>query len=303
MTNTTRRNLFMGAGMTGVALAATRAKAQAPAVPNPDIAILNYALTLEHLEAAFYVQGLTRYSATDFNATTLAKVLGPGTINGVYTNLGRIRDHEVTHVSALQAAIRSLGGAPVEPCTYEFPYTNPDSFLQVALTLEETGVQAYDGAIAMISAAALKSAGASIATVEARHAAYLQLLNSSLPFPKAFDETKMMREILALASPFIKSCGTTPFGMSTTAILLPKNLTTFERLAQLDATQSISATGQPLKFQLTSVSGAAAVLQGDTPRPWVQLSGSAGEYVFELTVTDSAGTTSKDRTTISYAGR
>jgi len=59
-------------------------------------------------------------------------------------------------VSALHAAIRSLGGIPVE-------------------------VQAYDGAIAMISAAALKSAGANIATVEARHVAHLQLLNSSLP--------------------------------------------------------------------------------------------------------------------------
>lgn len=136
-----------------------------------------------------------------------------------------------------------------------------------------------------------------------RHAAYLQILNSSIPFPKAFDETKMMREILAMASPFISSCGTTPFGMSTTAILLPKQLTTFERLVQLDGTQSVSATGQPLQFRLTSVSGAAAVLQGDTSRPWVQLSGSAGEYVFELVVTDSAGATSMDRVTINFTGR
>lgn len=300
---TSRRNLLFGAGIAGAALTAVRANAQSPAPPpNADVSILNYALTLEHLEANFYTEGLNRLKVADFSNSTLAKVVGPGTIAGVYTNLGRIRDHEVAHVGALQTAIRSLGGTPVAPCTYKFTYTNADQFLQVALSLEELGVQAYDGAIAMLTAAALKTAGASIATVEARHAAYLQLLNSSIPFPKAFDETKMMREVLAMASGFIASCGTTPVGMATTAILMPKNLTTFERLVQLDATQSISGTGQPLTYELKLVSGAAAVLEANNARPWVQLSGGAGEYTFEVVVTDSSGTKAMDRVTINYAG-
>ena len=50
--------------------------------------------------------------------------------------------------------------------------------------LENTGVSAYDGAIAYIKAAKLQTAGATIATVEARHASYLNLINGDLPFPK-----------------------------------------------------------------------------------------------------------------------
>lgn len=297
-----RRNFAALAGLASIAVAASRSNAQTSTASASDIAILNYALTLEHLEAAFYVQGLNRFRATDFNNANFAKVLGSGTVAGVYTNLGRIRDHEVTHVSTLRSTIRSLGGTPVEACTYNFPYNNPDQFLQVAQTLEETGVMAYDGAVAMIAAAALKTAGATIATVEARHAAYLQLVNSNIPFPKAFDEPKMMRDILAMAAPFITSCGTTPVGMATTAILLPKNLATANSQIALDASQSVSFNGQPLSYELRVISGSASVLQGTTTRPSVQLSSGPGEYVFELVVTDSSGATSRDRITIRYAG-
>lgn len=298
-----RRNFAAMAGLAGIAVAAVKSNAQTTTPASmSDVAILNYALTLEHLEAAFYVQGLIRFRAADFNNAGFARVLGSGTVAGVYTNLGRIRDHEVAHVSTLQTTIRSLGGTPVAACSYNFPYNNPDQFLQVAQTLEETGVQAYDGAIAMIAAAALKTAGATIATVEARHAAYLQLVNGNVPFPKAFDDTKMMREILAIAAPFITSCGTTPVGMATTAILLPKNLATASSQVTLDASQSMSADGQPLAYQLRVVSGSASVLRGNTTSPTVQLSSGQGEYIFELIVTDSTGATSRDRITIRYAG-
>lgn len=233
-----RRGWVLGAGLAGAALAVKSASAQSDTSTNlSDVSVLNYALTLEHLEAAFYTQGLTRYRATDFSSAMFASVFGPGTVNGVYTNLGRIRDHEVAHVQALQAAIRSLGGTPVQPCTYTFPYSTPEQFLQVALTLEETGVAAYNGALALLRSAALKASGASIATVEGRHAAYLQLLNTAIPFPKAFDDAKMMREILAAVSMFITSCGTTQVGMNTTAMLLPRTSTSFDRQLQLDATQ------------------------------------------------------------------
>jgi Ferritin-like domain len=61
--------------------------------------------------------------------------------------------------------------------------------------LENTGVSAYDGAIAHISAAKLLTVGATIATVEARHASYLNLLNRDVPFPSAFDEPVAPRKI------------------------------------------------------------------------------------------------------------
>ena len=65
--------------------------------------------------------------------------------------------------------------------------------------LENTGVSAYDGAIAHIQRAALLTAGATIATVGARHASYLNLLNGDVPFPRAFDEAVPPRAICEAA--------------------------------------------------------------------------------------------------------
>lgn len=300
---TSRRMFAMAGGIAGASLAVPKANAQTTGGgSSSDLSILNYALTLEHLEATFYTEGLQRFGQSDFNSSITARVLGTGVIAGVYTNLGRIRDHEVQHVETLRGVIRGLGGTPVEPCTYAFNYSNPDQFLQIALTLEETGVMAYDGAIAMLQQAALKRSGASIATVEARHAAYINLLVASVPFPKPFDSAKMMSEVLAMAAPFITACNGQGVGMSTTAVLLPKNLTTISRQIRLDASQSLSANGQPLKYDVKLVSGSAALTQNGTAMPVVQFNGGFGDYTFELTVTDSAGATSTDRTTIRYAG-
>ncbi|MBC7925074.1 MAG: ferritin-like domain-containing protein [Bryobacteraceae bacterium] len=301
-----RRGFALGAGLAGLALTGLKANAQTttpPATVTADIAILNYALTLEHLEATFYVQGLNRFTATDFANASFASVLGPGTVNGVYANLGRIRDHEVTHVDTLRTTITSLGGTPVGPCTYRFPYDSPETFLQVALLLEETGVTAYDGAIAMISAAALKAAGASIATVEARHAAYLQLITNSLPFPKAFDETRTMQQILAAVAPFLATCPTSPTTPgTTTAVLLPKNLQTASPQVTLDASQSTSGSGA-LSYSTRATGRQAGILSANTASPQIQFNQGFGTYTFELTVTDAAGSTATDTTTVTYLGR
>jgi rubrerythrin len=300
-----RRNFALGAGLASLAAAAVRSNAQSTTTPSPstDLAVLNYALTLEHLEAAFYTQGLAQLKASDFANASFAKVLGSGTVNGVFANLGRIRDHEVAHVNTLTGVVRSLGGTPVEACSYNFSFDTAEEFIRTAYTLEETGVQAYDGAIAMITSGALKSAGASIATVEARHAAYLSLLSSAIPFPKAFDDTKTMREILTAVTPLINSCGSTPFGVVTTAILMPKNLTTVNSQITLDASQSMSATGQPLKYELRSVVGSVSISQANTAKPLVQFRGGVGDYIFDLIVTDSNGATSTDRIVVRYVGR
>jgi hypothetical protein len=74
-------------------------------------------------------------------------------------------------------------------------FTSVGKFVSVAQFLENTGVSAYDGAIAHIEAAQLLTAGATIATVEARHVSYLNLLNGAVPFPEAFDEPVAPRAI------------------------------------------------------------------------------------------------------------
>jgi hypothetical protein len=173
----------------------------------------------------------------------------------------------------------------------------------IAATLENTGVMAYDGAIALLQSKDLQTAGATIATVEARHASYLNLLSGAIPFPTAFDMPKTMREILMAANQFITSCGAQPVGNNTTAVLLPKNLSTSSNLVQLDARSSLSGNGQPLTYSIRQVSGMPAGIQNaSTSTPMVQLTGS-GTYTFELTVTDSQGNVSRDTVTINYTGR
>ncbi|MFT4040311.1 MAG: ferritin-like domain-containing protein [Thermomicrobiales bacterium] len=164
-----------------------------------DIDILNYALTLEHLEYAFYRDGLTTYNSD-------AQFTIAGFPPGTYQRFIQIRDHEQTHVNALSQTISGLGGKPVAECTYNFGYTDIQGFVDTAQLLENTGVSAYDGALALINAADLQTTGATIATVEARHASYLNSVNGDDPFPAAFDTAKSQADILAAAGGFIVSC-------------------------------------------------------------------------------------------------
>ena len=196
----------IGGGAALLAFGGALVTPKAARAAGSDLDILNYALTLEHLEATFYTQGLQRFSAKDFER--LASLRGSGNLlrRTVYDYFVLIRDHEVTHVNTLISVIQSLGGTPVSPCTYNFGYTNVEGFVAVAEALEDTGVMAYDGALALIQDPGLQTAAATIATVEARHASYLRLLNGHVPFPTAFDTPKTMEEILAIASQFIVSC-------------------------------------------------------------------------------------------------
>ena len=75
---------------------------------------------------------------------------------------------------------------------YNFGITDVASALATAKKLENTGVKAYDGAIAHLERASLLTARA---TIEARHAAYLNLLNRTSPFPTAFDRVVAPRRI------------------------------------------------------------------------------------------------------------
>jgi len=171
-----------------------------------DLTLLNFALSLENLEAAFYTQGLAQFSSTDFNNSTFIQNFGSVISGDVYAYLSLIRNHETQHVRSLQALITSLNGTPVKPCTYNFGYKTVDDFITVAALLENTGVMAYDGAMSQISSASLKTQAATIATVEARHASYLSLLTGNSPFPASFDTPATSTAILAAAAKFITAC-------------------------------------------------------------------------------------------------
>ncbi|WP_237561305.1 ferritin-like domain-containing protein [Halostella pelagica] len=175
-----------------------------------DVDVLNYALTLEHLEDVFYDEGVSSFDEETVIQSDAAQRFGDFVSNGIYDNIARIGRHEATHTEALTATIEDLGGEPVPECTYEFGYSTFNEFIAIARTLENTGVAAYNGAIALIDDPDLVTTGATIATVEARHASYLNLLNEAIPFPEAFDDAKPMQEILDAAGGFIVEC---PDGM------------------------------------------------------------------------------------------
>ena len=171
-----------------------------------DVEVLNYALTLEHLEYAFYRDGLAQFDEEDFTSAKFIRGFGGRVISRVYPNFQLIRAHEETHVEILTSVIAGRGGTPVNECNYDFGYSNVDGFVAVAQLLENTGVSAYTGAAHELEDDDLLTAAATIATVEARHASYLNLLNGDSPFPKAFDDPKAPAAILAAAGGFITNC-------------------------------------------------------------------------------------------------
>ncbi len=193
--------------------AALSSALQAQTKPVTDIDVLNYALTLEYLEATFYTQGLKQFTSGDFangmfatNLGNAQSAFGDSISSDVFGYLLLVRDHEQAHVRALVSTITKLGGKPVGACTYNFKLNSVDDFLTTAAVLENTGVSAYDGAANLIKDRDLRRTAATIATVEGRHAAYLNMITGQDPFPAAFDTPKSMAEILAAAAPFIASC-------------------------------------------------------------------------------------------------
>lgn len=156
-----------------------------------DVDILNFALTLEFLEAAFYDQALTEVGGLGGDAKKIATTL---------------RDNENEHVDALAATIKDLGGKPVKAPGLDFgnAFADEKSFLKTAQTFEELGVSAYNGAAPAIESKEVLAAAGGIVQVEARHAAAIRFLRGEDITPAAFDEALEMQEVLDAAKPFIK---------------------------------------------------------------------------------------------------
>ncbi|CAA9567413.1 MAG: internalin, putative [uncultured Thermomicrobiales bacterium] len=180
-----------------------------------DLDILNFALTLELLEATFYEEGLDTFDdeafeealgeeGTDDEGTPVASARG-GSPSYIRDRIVEIGDHEQEHVDFLTTTITDLGFAPVEGGEFDFgdAFDSVEAFLETAQALENTGVAAYLGAAPAITDPALLAAAGSIATVEGRHAGYLNLLVGDSPFPEAFDDALSREEVLDRAGEFI----------------------------------------------------------------------------------------------------
>ncbi|HEX5610164.1 MAG TPA: ferritin-like domain-containing protein [Solirubrobacterales bacterium] len=152
-----------------------------------DVDIVNFALTLEYLEAAFYEEAKKRAGAK-------------GDLKSL---IDLIASDEKQHVEALAATVKQLGGKPVAEPKFDFPYSDTAGFLKLAQTFEDTGVSAYNGAGPAIKSKEVLGAAGSIVQVEARHAAAIRLQNGEEPSPNAFDPALDEAQVLKAVEPFI----------------------------------------------------------------------------------------------------
>lgn len=184
--------------LVGSALAAPAAELETRAPAINDIVILNFALTLEHLENVFYHGALKKFSVHDFIAA--------GYTADYYNNLKYVSFDEQTHVVALTAAIKAAGGVPVKACKYSFPYTDVPSFIALSQALESGGVSAYSGAAALIKSPYYLTVAASILAVEALHTSYQRTALGEVPMANPFETPLGANAVFTIASQFIVSC-------------------------------------------------------------------------------------------------
>jgi hypothetical protein len=160
-----------GGLLPGAAMAAT---------PKGDVAILNFALTLEYLESAFYASALKHAGLT-----------------GEHKRFARhVHQHESAHVAALKKA---LGSSAVKRPSFDFgsAVTSQSAFTATSITLEDTGVQAYQGQAPFIKSNAIFKAAISIHPVEARHAAWIRNIAGQPPAPAAFNPALTKAQVLS----------------------------------------------------------------------------------------------------------
>jgi hypothetical protein len=153
-----------------------------------DLGILNYALTLEYLETAFY-----------------ADVVKSGLFKGAdLATIKQFGSQEADHVVALTDAVKAAGGKPAPKPKTEFPLNNAKQVLKLASTVENLGAAAYLGQAPRIKSPEVLAAALSIHSVEGRHAAALNTLLGKTPVPDGpFARPAEAGMVLNAVQPFI----------------------------------------------------------------------------------------------------
>lgn len=184
--------LILGAGLFGSMLSpAEAAISRGRKSKTNDVKILQYALTLEYLEAAFYAQGNANKAWKDAQYQRFAEITGK---------------HEAEHVEVLKSVLGKKGTIKSPEFAFGAAVTDPATFAATAQVLEDTGVAAYAGQVGNVFQRPVLEAAASIHSVEARHAAWIRFLNgggavgaaeSAAPAPVSFDKPATEKKVLS----------------------------------------------------------------------------------------------------------
>ena len=168
---------FLAAAGTG-ALLALAPGARAAGLSKNDVSVLNYALSLEYLQAAFYTE------------SERSKALKGRSLEAA-TQVGAV---ERAHVEAFHAL---LGKKAIKRPRFDFQGVteDPKAFLKTAVAFEDLAVEAYKGQAPRLESEQVLAAALGIHTVEARHAAWMRYLNGITPAAAAFDDPRPKEEI------------------------------------------------------------------------------------------------------------
>jgi len=157
-----------------------------------DFMILNFALMLEYIESDFY-----------------DKVISGGMLSGTALELAKtFGEHEREHAETLETAVKEGGEKPVARPRTKFPLEGQEQILGLAAQVENLGASAYLGAAAMIQSEDLLGTALSIHSVEARHAAALNIATGKEPVPfgdSGLARPATMDAVLEMVKPFIVS--------------------------------------------------------------------------------------------------
>lgn len=193
--------------------------------------VLQYALTLEHLEDAFYKEALSKWSADDFKKA--------GFSNDVYNQLEYISYDEATHVLYLEGGLKAAGLMPVEACEYNFTMSSVKDFVSLAATVEGVGVSAYIGASPLVTSKDYLTAAASILATEAIHQSAARNAVGELPMANPFGTPMGLNAVYTIASGFITKC---PSSNAALPVMAYKGLTV--------SNQGPFSTGQSISFMV-----------------------------------------------------
>ena len=189
--NARRIALFASAPL---ALAVGASQAFGQQLPQDIKDVLNFALTLEHIEDYFYRAGLETHG------------LIPAEYVEIFRHIGL---HEAQHVALLESVLGTDAvSRPEIDATaggqYADVLTNFDTYLSLSQTFEDLGVAAYKGQAAnLIGNDDLLQTALQIHSVEARHAAQVRRIGGKKPWDGAYDEPMSKEEVLAAAQPFL----------------------------------------------------------------------------------------------------